>query len=121
MTDVKIVTLAQNINKIDNYIQIKENNSIFKEDNVLFTIGKYDDKSKYNVKNIAKYIKEKSIYKIPYNTMFSMDAPEGKIADYFFKFRRIKDTHLNADFVTSVKDLTNEIVKKMKERQRKIY
>ena len=121
LSNVKVVTLAQNINKIDNFVQLKEENPILKENNVLVAIGKYDDKSKYNVKNIAKYIKEKKTFKIPYNTMFSMEAPEGRVAEYFFKFRRINDAHLNSDFVSSVNELTGEIIKKVKEQQRKIY
>jgi len=120
-SNINLVTLAQNINIIDDYIEQKENNPVLKEDNVFVTIGKYDGKSKYNEKNVAKYIKQKRTYKIPYNTMFSMDAPEGKVADYFIKFRRIHASHVNAEFISSVKELTEEIVKKIKEQQRKIY
>lgn len=121
LSNINVVTLAQNINKIDNYIKYKENNAILKEDNILVVIGKYDEKSKYNARNVAKYIKQKLTYKIPYNTMFSMDAPEGKIADYFIKFRRINGTHINAEFISSVRELTEDIVKKIREQQRKIY
>lgn len=120
-SNVVIVTLPQNINKFDDFIEEKANNNILKDERVMVTIGKYDDKSKYNVKNVSKYIKQKRVYKIPYNTVFSMDAPEGKVADYFIKFRRINGTHVNAPFINSIYELTQEIVKMIKEQQRKIY
>ncbi len=120
-SNVDVVTLPQNINRFDDFIEEKTKNNILRDDRVLVTIGKYDEKSKYNVKNVSKYIKQKRVYKIPYNTVFSMDAPEGKVADFFIKFRRINGTHINAPFINSVYELAQEIVKIIKEQQRKIY
>lgn len=120
-SNVNVIGLVQNINKIDNFIEQKAENTLLREDNILVTIGKYDDKSKYNVKNVSKYIKQKRVYKIPYNTIFSMDAPEGKVADYLIKFRRINSTHVNAQFINSIYEFTEDIVKTIREQQRKIY
>lgn len=120
-SNVDIVTLPQNINRLDDFMEEKANNNILKDDRILVAIGKYDEKSKYNEKNVSKYIKQKRVFKVPYNTVFSMDAPEGKVADYFIKFRRINGTHINAPFVNSINDLTKEMVKMVKEQQRKIY
>lgn len=121
MSNVNIVTLTQNINIIDDFLEQRAKNDVLKEEKVLITIGRYDEKSKYTVRNIAKYIKRKKVYKIPYNTIFSMDAPEGKVADYFIKFKRINSSHVNFEFISSVSEVTEDIIKTIKEQQRKIY
>lgn len=119
---VKVVTLAQNINIIDNFVEQKKKEIILQEPNKIISIGKYDAKSKYSVKNVSKYIKEKMIIGVPYNTMFSMDAPEGKVADYIIRFRKINQTHPNAEFVNAIKTQAEEIIRMIqKETQRKIY
>lgn len=121
MADVKVITLVQNINVIDDFIEMKTKEPILQESNKIISIGKYDEKSKYTVKNVSKYIKEKKIIGIPYNTMFSMDAAEGKVADYFIRFKRVKSTHINAEFINSVNKETEDIINIIKEAQRKIY
>lgn len=121
MSAVKVATLVQNLNVIDDYIEQKEKNLILQDDNWIVSIGKYDAKSKYTIKNVSKYIKEKKVHGIPYNTMFGMDAPEGKVADYIIRFKRVKQTHINAQFINSVNKETEEIVNMVKEGQRKIY
>lgn len=121
MSTIKVATLVQNVNVLDNYIKQKETNLILQEKNWIVSIGKYDDKSKYTIKNVSKYIKEKKVHGIPYNTMFAMDAPEGKVADYIIRFKRVKQTHLNAEFIGSVDKEAEEIVNLVKEGQRKIY
>lgn len=121
MSTVKVATLVQNINVIDDYIEEKDKNLILQDKNWILSIGKYDVKSKYTIKNISKYIGEKKIYGIPYNTMFSMDASEGKVADYVIRFKRIKQTHINFGLIESLNKEAEEIVNMIKEGQRKIY
>lgn len=121
MSDVKVITLVQNINIIDDFIEQKAKEFILQENNKIISIGKYDAKSKYSEKNVSKYIKEKNVIGIPYNTMFSMDASEGKVADYFIRFKRVKNTHINAEFINAVNRETDEIINMVKEAQRKIY
>ena len=121
MSSVKVATLVQNLNVIDDYIEQKEKSFVLQDKNWLISIGKYDSKSKYTVKNVSKHIKEKRVHGIPYNTMFAMDAPEGKVADYIIRFKRVKQTHVNAEFVNAVDKEAEEIVNLVKEGQRKIY
>ena len=120
-SNVIIATITQNINVIDRFMEEKASNEVLKKDNLLISMGKYDDKSKYTLKNVIKYIKYKRTFKIPYNTLFAMDAPEGRVADYFIKFKRINDTHINAPFINSVYDEANAVITTIKEQQRKIY
>lgn len=121
LSTVRVLTLSQNINVIDDYMELKAKEPILQEDNKIISIGKYDDKSKYTEKNVAKYMKEKNVFGIPYNTMFSMDAPEGKVADYMIRFKRIKQTNINFKFVNAINRETEEIINMIKEAQRKIY
>ena len=53
--------------------------------------------------------------------MFAMNAPEGKVADYFVKFRKVNGTHVNAQFINSVREETEKIISTVKEQQRRIY
>lgn len=121
MSTVRVITLTQNLNIIDNFVEQRNKEPILQDANKIISIGKYDEKSKYTVKNVSKYIKEKNVLGIPYNTMFSMDAPEGKVADYIIRFKNINQSHVNAEFVNSIGKETEEIIRMIKETQRKIY
>ena len=121
ISNINVVTLVQNINVIDDFIKEKSENDILAEEKTVVSIGKYDEKSKYTVKNIAKYMRQKNVYKLPYNTVFAMDAPEGKVADYFIKFKRINSSHPNFKFMNSAYEETEAILKLVNEQQRKIY
>lgn len=121
MSTVKVATLVQNLNVIDDYIEARDNNQTLQEDNWIVSIGKYDEKTKYTIKNISKYLKNKKVFGIPYNSVFAEDAPEGKVADYVIRFKKIKPTHINAKFINAINSEAEEIVNIIKEGQRKIY
>lgn len=121
ISNVKVITLTQNINVLDNFIQEKANNLVLQEGNKIISLGKYDEKSKYTEKNVSKYIKEKKVKGIPYNTIFSMDAPEGRVADYMIRFKRVSPTNINIGFINAVDKETEEIITMIQEDRRKIY
>lgn len=121
MANVKVITLVQNLNVIDGFIEQKAREPVLQEKNKIISIGKYDARSKYTERNVSKYIRERKIVGIPYNTMFAMDASEGKVADYFIRFKRAKSSNINAEFINAVTRETEEIVNMVKETQRKIY
>ncbi len=121
LSTIKVITMVQNLNVIDDFIGEKAKNPILQEENKIVSIGKYDAKSKYTERNISKYIKEKKVFGIPYNTMFSMDAPEGKVADYIIRFKRVNSSHINANFINALNKETEEIIEMIKETSRKIY
>ena len=121
ISNINVVTLTQNINVLDRFKKTKEQNSVLNENDLFVSIGKFDDKSKYTVKNISKYIGEKNVFEMPYNTVFSMEAPEGKVADFIVNFRRAKNPHPNAALIASVNKQAEQIINTIKEQQRKIY
>ena len=83
-------------------------------------IGRYDRYSKYNKKNIARYIGEKKdIPAVSYNTLFFESANEGGMGDYFLKFRKslISSSDRNANFVEEVANAADRLVLKVQEVQ----
>ena len=79
--DVIIINITQRLKNIDSIPRLKAEGTVFSKNNVLINIGRYDKFSKYNVKNIERYIKEKNINCIPYNTLFFEACSEGKVAE----------------------------------------
>lgn len=120
ISDLIITTMPQRLSKINKYIQMKSNYNLLNKGNLLILFGRYDKKSKYNNKNISRYIKEKNVFSIPYNTGFFEATTEGKVADYFIKFRKISETNPNSDFIKSIKEITDGMILKLKELQMRV-
>lgn len=118
ISDIVVANLSQKLRQINEFIQIKEMNMIFNDKVVIPLLGRYDKNSKYNAKNVARYMKEKDgVCAIPYNTLFFEACNEGKVADYFIKFRRINPKDKNALFINSVKESAERIVYTLQELQ----
>ena len=85
----------------------------------MMLIGRYDRKSKYNTKNLARMLADKKeLLIMPYNTLFFEAAQEGTVADFFLKLRRIEDKNdTNSFFIEQVKKVTQEILKKIDENK----
>ena len=85
----------------------------------MMLIGRYDRKSKYNTKNLARMLADKKeLLIMPYNTLFFEAAQEGTVADFFLKLRRIEDKNdTNSFFIEQVKKVTQEILKKIYENK----
>ena len=121
MADIIIVNMTQKLQIIDDFIKLKEENDFFKKNNILINIGRYDKFSKYNVKNITRYIKQKrDILVTPYNTLFFESCSEGKVAEFFLRLRRLDPDDRNAVFVAEESRTAKEIIYKMQELQIKV-
>ena len=118
LSNVNVATITQNINVIDRFKEYKDKLS---EKELFVSIGRYDEKSKYTVKNVSKYINMKNVFAVPYNTMFGMEAAEGKLDDFFINFRNVKPPHPNAPFINLVNEQAHKIIDTIKGQQRKIY
>lgn len=118
-SDLIVVTLKQGLTSLDELIELKQKDPIFKQNNIILLVGKYDKFSKYNLKNITRYLREnKEISAISYNTLFSEAATEGKVADFFLKFRGIEDqTDRNIVFMQQAKITCDNIIFKLQELQ----
>ena len=121
MSDVIIINLNQSLGTIEEYLAIKEKEEIYKEDKVMISIGKYDKFSKYNEKNITRYLKEKNIISvIPYNTLFFEACTEGNLPDYFLKLRNVDSQDRNYFFIKEVENMCNNIQYKLKQLELKV-
>ncbi len=121
LSDIIIVNITQRLKTIDELIKLKEENDFFKKNNILLNIGRYDKFSKYNVKNVTRYMKEKKdIHAILYNTLFFEACSEGKVAEFFLRLRRIDEEDRNALFIEEIKRLAKDLIFKMQELQIKL-
>lgn len=121
MADVIIVNMTQRLKIIDDFIKLKEENDFFKKNNILINIGRYDKFSKYNIKNITRYIKQKrDILVTPYNTLFFESCSEGKVAEFFLRLRRLDPEDRNAIFIDEISRTAKEIIYKLQELQIKL-
>ena len=93
-----------------------------KERMLCLPFGRYDRFSKYNNKNIMRYLREKKpLSVIPYNTLFFESCSDGTIIDFLLKIRNIVDeTDRNASFIKELKEIDNNIIFKLQELQMKL-
>ena len=112
-------TLKQSSDSIETAKILRESNPETKSNNIFFFVGKYDFDSKYNTKNITRYLREtREISAVPYNKLFDEAAMEGKVADYFLKYRGMRDqTDKNVKFIAETNRTCENIIYKLQELQ----
>lgn len=121
IADIIVINITQRQKVIDNLVTLREENDFFKKNNILINIGRYDGYSKYNVKNVTRYMKEKKdLHAILYNTLFFEACSEGKVAELFLRFRKLDPEDRNAMFVKEISTFAEDLVYKMKELQLKM-
>ena len=122
MSDVIMMNLVQRLETLNNFIRLREANDFYKKKNVMLALGRYDRFSKYNNKNITRYMKErKELSVVPYNTLFFEACSEGTIIDFFLRLRNIADdTDKNVTFEKAVAEADSNIIYKLQELQMKL-
>ena len=122
MSNVNVLVLSQRIVSLDNYNDMKNNKSEFINPKYIPVIAKYNKKTKYNKKNIMKYLDEKKdLNLVPFNTLFFEAAEEANVTEFFLKLRDIKDTtDTNYFFMSEVLKLTNAIITRIQDLQMKM-
>lgn len=119
ISDLIVVNLTQRIKIIDNYIKLKEENPMFKQDKVMLLLGRYDKYSKYSAKNVSRYMGEKKIINtVPYNTLFFEACGEGEAADYFLKFKTTDVKDRNGFFISEIARLNENMISTIQMLQR---
>ena len=122
MSDVVVLNLNQRMSSIDKFLNEKNENKLLNSPKTVLLVGRFDKFSKYNAKNISRYLGEKNqVLTIPYNTQFFEAAEEAGVPDLFLNYRRIKDTtDRNNIFMTEVKRATENIIYRLQEIQSNI-
>ncbi|MCL2341690.1 MAG: hypothetical protein FWC53_01110 [Firmicutes bacterium] len=118
ISNIIVGTLSQNLRKINDYVKLRQQDTLFSGPKVMFIIGRYDKKSAYSIKNISRHMGEKEIYGIPYSTLFFESCNEGKTADFFIKFRKAKLTDNNGLLIDSVRTIVGAIIEKIRMLQK---
>lgn len=121
ISDAIVVNITQRLQIIDKFYMLREENPFFKNNNVLLNIGRYDKFSKYNVKNISRYLRmKKDVLAVPYNTLFFESCSEGKVAEFFLRLRNTDSDDRNQTFIQEVSRMSKELIYKLQELQIKM-
>ena len=113
-TDVVVAMTTQNLNNLETLQRTIAEGIMLNKNNTIITLGKYDEKSKFNLKNISRNIirTKEMVNTIPYNTVLFDDIQQGKIIDTFIKFLSLNDKDENTFFIDEIKRLKDNIDKK---------
>ena len=121
VSDVIVVNLTQRLKTINDFMELRENNDFYKRKNIILLMGRYDAHSKYNIKNVTRYMKErKEILAIPYNTLYFEACSEGKAIDFFLRLKNLDENDRNRLFVNEANRADDAIIYKLQELQMKI-
>ena len=118
-SNLVILNTSQRLKAIQKIKNDEQINNLFKLKKTLVMIGKYDKNSKYNSKNIARYLEtKKKILAIPYNTLYFEAVEEAKVPDMFLKLGKMSDLDdENNIFINYIKEATESIIYKLQELQ----
>ena len=121
-SDIIVINMSQRLRSINQFMELKQNNQLFASKKVLILIGRYDKFSKYNSKNISRYLGEKNqVLTIPYNTLFFEATEEAGVPDLFLRFRKTLDSEdRNAFFIEEVKRASENIIYRLQDLQMKM-
>lgn len=121
MSNLNVLIITQRLASVNYYKELKEKNKELLSLKNITAIGKYIKDTKYNLKNIVRYLGTKEQFNlIPYNTLFYEAAEEACVPDLFLKLRKINDTNDdNYFFISETLNLTNKIVTRLKELQKR--
>lgn len=121
-SDIVVMNLTQRLKTINDFLTLRDKNDFYKRKNVMLTVGRYDQYSKYTSKNITRYLKEKKeVSVIPYNTLYFEACSEGNVIDFFLKIKNVTDeTDKNVEFVKEVAETKDNIIFKLQELQMKM-
>lgn len=121
VSDVIIVNLTQRLKTINDFVKLRESDDFYGRKNIMLLMGRYDTYSKYNIKNVTRYIKErKEILAIPYNTLYLEACSEGKVIDFFLRLKKTDENDRNRLFIDEVERTDDAIIYKLQELQMKI-
>ena len=121
ISDLIIFNITQRLKNINDFMELRESDENYKKRNVVLLLGRYDAHSKYNIKNVTRYLRERrAILAIPYNTLYFESCSEGKVIDFFLKLKSTDQNDRNHLFISEVNRPIETIILKLQELQMKI-
>lgn len=121
-SDIIVVNMSQRLRSIEKFKELRQENPQLSAKKFLLLVGRYDKFSKYNSKNITRFLGEKNqILTLPYNTLFFEACEEAGVPDLFLKFRKNLDSEdRNAFFIQEVKRASENIMYRLQDLQMKM-
>ncbi len=118
-SDIVCAMTRQKIKNLEEILGLIAEGTVLRKNNTLITLGIYDDKSKYNAKNISRnLLRQRDIIDtVPYNTILFEVMQEGDIIDYFIKLLGLKGRDENKFFIDEIERLYEDINKRIKQIQ----
>lgn len=112
ISDLIVLTSSQRLKSLKKLKENKSKVSEFQKSKTLIMIGKYDKFSKYNSKNITRFLEEKNqVITVPYNTLFFEACEEAGVPDLFLGLKKqIDSSDRNAIFIDEVRRATESII-----------
>ncbi len=122
ISNVNVMVFSQKKAGLDRYKELRDSSQEINSPKTIPVVGKYTRHSKYNVKNITRYLEEKKeINVIPFNLLYFEAAEEAGVTDLFLRLKNIKDTSdENYIFMQDVLKLMEKIIKRLQELQMKM-
>lgn len=114
-----IYVLSPNMALIEKYLINKQKLDIMKKGNLIPLLARENFNSKYNARNVARFIGEKrGIPSVADSYLFSEAANEAGVANFFLKTKTSTSAvKVNDRFLKSVSDVDTRIIAKLKELQ----
>lgn len=122
LSDIVVINMTQRLKTINDFATLRQANDFYQRRNVMLLVGRYDRNSKYNTKNITRYLKEKKLVSaVPYNTLFLEACSEGNIIEFMLRAKNVTDeSDTNNIFIKEIKSIDEGIIFKLQELQMKI-
>lgn len=122
ISNLNVLVISQRLASLKKYNKLKSGNPEIIGPKCIPVLGKYNAKSKYNKKNVMRFLEEKKeINVIPYNILFFEAAEEAQATELFLKLKNIKDkSDDNYIFMYEILKLTNNIINRLQELQMKM-
>lgn len=119
LSTVNVYVFSQKMSSINKFNEKRQLNDDLIKNRCIPAIGKYDNRLKYNSKNISRFLGQKKEFDvIPLNILYMQAAEEAGVVDLFLKLRNVKDkTDENYIFMESIQKLSDNILKKIQEMQ----
>ena len=119
--NIIVVNMAQGAKLVQNYVDLKNKNELFRKEHVFPLVGRYDANSKQNAKNLARELGEKQeICTVPYNTLLFDASLDNAVANYFLKVKMAGENDRNVMFVEHLRYIDQKIIYKLQELQMKM-
>lgn len=112
-----VADFTQNYKQFEEYFAaVTANKSIFTKDKLIPLLTNSDEDSKYNAKNVARVLKEKTLNTVLYNPVFKDSASEASVANFFLRYGlSTTGNDKNTAFIKALDEIDKTIEYKLEE------